>query len=54
MRNHILPAVIKKMGLLYRQKKNPYLLIMISGDPILYRNSIIYFETGPVKLEIKR
>ena len=42
------------MGLLYRQKENPYLLVMISGDPILYRNSIIYFKTEPVKLEIKR
>jgi len=41
------------MGLPYRQKKNPYLLITISGDLILYRNGIIYFKTGPVKIEIK-
>jgi len=52
-RNHISPAVIKRMGLPHRQKKNPYLLVTISGDLILYRNGIIYFETGPVKLEIK-
>jgi len=26
---------------------------MISGDPILYRNGIIHFETEPVKIEIK-
>ena len=26
---------------------------MISGDPILYRDSIIHFETGPVGIEIK-
>ena len=41
------------MGLFYRQKENLYPLIIISGDPILYRNGIIYFETGPVKIEIK-
>ena len=42
------------MGLPHRQKKNPYPLITISGDPILYRNGIIYLKTGPVKIEIKR
>ena len=41
------------MELLYRQKENPYLLITILGDLILYRNGIIYFKTGPVELEIK-
>jgi len=44
---------IKKMGLPHKQKKNPYLLVMISGDLILYGNGIIYFKTGPVKIEIK-
>jgi len=47
------PAAIKKMGLPYRQKENPYPLVMISGDPILYRNGMIYFETGLVKIEIE-
>ena len=47
------PAVIKRMGLLYRQKKNSYPLITISGDLILYENSIIHFETGPIKLMVK-
>jgi len=41
------------MGLPYRQKENPYPLVMISGDLILYRNDIIYFKTGLVELEIK-
>ena len=27
---------------------------MISKDPILYKNNIIYFETGSVKLQVKR
>ena len=42
------------MGLPYRQKENPYPLVTISGDLILYKNGIIYFKTGPVKIEIKR
>ena len=46
-------AAIRRMGLPHRQKKNPYSLVTISGDPILYGNSIIHFKTGPVKIEIK-
>ncbi len=41
------------MGLLHRDKKNLYLLVTILGDPITYRNKIIWMETGPVKVEIK-
>jgi len=47
------PAAIKRIGLLYKQKQNLYLLVIISGDPILYRNNIIHFKTGLVKIEIK-
>ena len=47
------PAAIRKMGLPHRQKENPYPLVMISGDLILYGNGIIHFKTGPVKIEIK-
>jgi len=54
MRNHMSPVTIKRMGLPHRQKENPYPLITISGDPILYRNGMIYFKTEPVKIEIKR
>jgi len=53
-RNHILPVIIKRIKLPYRQKKNPYLLVTISGDPILYKNGMIHFKTGLVKIEIKR
>jgi len=41
------------MGLPYRQKKNPYLLVTISGNPILYRDSMIYFKTELIKVTIK-
>ncbi len=41
MRNHILPAAVKKTGLPHRDKENLYLLVIILGDPILYRDGII-------------
>ena len=41
------------MELPYRQKENPYPLVIISGDLILYRNNIIHFKTDLVKIEIK-
>ena len=53
MRNHISPAAVQRMGLPYRQKESLYLLVTISGDLILYRNSIIHFKTGSVEIEIK-
>ncbi len=53
IRNYILLAVVKRIGLLYRDKENPYLLVTISGDLIIYRDRIIQIETGLVKVEIK-
>ena len=41
IRNYILLIAVKRIGLLYRDKENLYLLVTISGDPILYRDSII-------------
>jgi len=46
MRNYILPAAVKRMGLLYRQKEHLYPLITISGDQIAYRGGIINLKTG--------
>ena len=48
-RNHISPTAIKRIKLPHRQKENPYPLVTISGDPILYKNNIIHFETGLVE-----
>ena len=42
------------MELPYRQKENPYPLVTISGDPILYGDGIIYFETEPIKVIIEK
>jgi len=44
---------IKRLGLSYRQKRDLYPLVTISGDLILYRDRMIYFKTGLVKLEVK-
>ena len=41
------------MGLLYRQKRNLYLLVTILGDLIAYRGGIINLKTGPIQLTIK-
>ncbi len=49
----MLPKAIKRLRLSYRQKKDLYPLVTISGDPILYRNGIIYLKTGLVGLEIE-
>jgi len=46
--------VIKRLGLLYKQKEDLYPLVTISGDPIVYRDRIIHFETGPMELELER
>jgi len=48
------PTAIKRIKLPHRQKENPYPLVTISGDPILYKNNIIHFKTGLVKIEIER
>jgi len=52
-KNHMSPATIKRMELPHRQKENPYPLVTISGDPILYGNGMIHFETGPVEIKIE-
>ena len=41
IRNYILLIAVKRIGLLYRDKENLYLLVIILGDLILYRDSII-------------
>ena len=54
IRNYISLIVVKRIGLLYRDKENLYLLVTISGDLILYRDSIIQLEIGLVKVKVKR
>jgi len=48
IRNHILLAVVKRIGLPHRKKEYPYLLVIILGDLIAYREGIINLKTGPI------
>jgi len=52
-RNHILPKVVERIGLLYRQKEYLYPLTIILGDRIAYRESIINLKIGPIQITIK-
>jgi hypothetical protein len=46
IRNHIIPKVVEQLGLLYKQKLEPYALVTILGDLVLYRDGIINLEIG--------
>jgi hypothetical protein len=48
IRNHITPKVVEQLGLLYKQKLEPYTLVTILGDPVLYKDGIINIEIGLV------
>ena len=45
--------MIRQFGLLHRQKEDLYPSVTISGDPIIYKDKMIHFKTGPVELELK-
>ena len=44
---------MKKLKISYRLKKNLYPLVIILGDLIFYKNSVIYIKIKPVELRIK-
>jgi hypothetical protein len=54
IKNYITPKVVKWLKLLYRQKLEPYALVIILEEPVLYKDKIINLETGPVQVNIKR
>ena len=43
-RNYIIPQIAERLGILYREKKHPYLLVTILGELVLYRDGIINLE----------
>ena len=53
-KNYIILKAVKQLGILYREKKYLYPLVIILGEPVLYRNSIINLKTGPIQVNIKR
>ena len=45
--------IIKKLKKLYILKENLYLLVIILGNLIFYKNGVIYIKTELVNLRIK-
>ena len=45
IKNYIILKIVKQLRILYKEKKKPYLLVTISGEPVLYKDSIINLET---------
>jgi hypothetical protein len=54
IRNYITPSIIKWLKLPYRQKLEPYTLVIILGDLVLYKDGIINLETELVQVNIKK
>ena len=53
IRNYILLIIVKKLKILYKLKENLYLLVIILGDLIFYKNGVIYIKIKLLKLRIK-
>ena len=45
-KNYIILKVVERLRIPYKEKKKPYLLVLILGEPVLYKDSIINLETG--------
>ena len=41
IKNHIALKVVERLGILYKEKGKPYLLVIILGELILHKDSII-------------
>ena len=52
-RNYITPKIVEWLGIPCRQKKYLYLLVIILKEPVLYRDGVINFKTGPVQVSIE-
>ena len=46
IRNHIILKVVERLGIPYKEKKKPYLLVMILGELVLYKDGIINLKIG--------
>ena len=44
IRNHIILKVVERLGIPYREKEKPYLLVTILGELVLYKDNIINLE----------
>ena len=48
----MLLTAVKRIGIPYRQKEVPYLLVTILGDPITYKDGIIRLKTEPLSIKL--
>ena len=48
IRNHIILKIVKRLGILYKKKKYLYLLVIILGELVLYKNNIINLKIKPI------
>ena len=46
IKNHIISKIVKWLGIIYQKKEYLYLLIIILGELVLYKNNIINLKTG--------
>ena len=53
IKNYILLKTVKRLKIPYKLKISPYLLVIILGDLIFYKNKVIYIKTELIKLRIK-
>ena len=53
IKNYISLAIVKKLKIPYKLKENLYLLIIILGDLISYKNKVIHIKTELLELKIK-
>ena len=52
IKNYIIPKIVKRLGILYKEKEYLYLLVTILEKPVLYKNSIINLEIDKAVLKI--
>ena len=46
IRNHIIPEIIKRLKILYKEKEHLYPLVIILEELITYKDNIINLKTG--------
>ena len=46
IRSYIAPETVKRLEILYKKKEYLYLLIIILGELVLYKDNIINLKTG--------
>ena len=48
IRNYIIPKIVKQLKILYKEKEHLYLLVIILGELVLYKDNIINLKIEPI------